>query len=155
DAPNPLAQLYPLTKPFSQSSWPVPRGPSTWRMAYIPPNLVVSIRILPQVQHGFPPAAYNDIPPSRIQDAVPTKLARQHADVINNMLRGKLNCTLNVTLDANATTTTVIDPRISATSCLLFSPLTSNALTVYASLYASEQTTGSATLTHSSSAAND
>jgi hypothetical protein len=50
-------------------------------------------------------------------------------EVANNLLRGKLNATLDVTLKANAGTTTVTDPRIGGTSCILPCPLSIDAAT--------------------------
>ena len=51
----------------------------------------------------------------------------QVRDVVNNLLRGKLNATLDVTLNANAASTTVQDPRIGGASGIYLSPLSANA----------------------------
>ncbi len=48
-------------------------------------------------------------------------------EVVNNLLRGKLNATRDVTLTANAATTIVNDPRIGGTSSLQLMALSANA----------------------------
>jgi hypothetical protein len=51
----------------------------------------------------------------------------QIAAVANQLLLGKMNCTLDVTLTAGATSTTIEDPRFYETSALVFCPKTANA----------------------------
>ncbi|MEM5294246.1 hypothetical protein VSR82_07870 [Burkholderia sp. JPY481] len=82
---------------------------------------------------------------------------RQLAQALNNQLQGKLNVVIQVTLAANATSTTVTDNRIGASTGLFFSPLTSDAAAALSGLYvnAAAQTKGSATLQHASSASVD
>ena len=48
-------------------------------------------------------------------------------EVVNNLLRGKLNATRDVTLTANATSTIVNDPRIGGTSSIQLMALSANA----------------------------
>ena len=48
-------------------------------------------------------------------------------EVVNNLLIGKLNATLDVTLTANAATTTVADPRIGGSSSIQLMALSANA----------------------------
>ena len=48
-------------------------------------------------------------------------------EVVNNLLRGKLNATRDVTLNASAATTIVNDPRIGGTSSIQLMALSANA----------------------------
>jgi hypothetical protein len=81
---------------------------------------------------------------------------RDAVDVVNGVLAGKMNATLPVTLAvAPATTTTIIDARISGFSTLLFSPMTANAAAIHASIYVSSRSQGQAVITHSASAATN
>lgn len=58
---------------------------------------------------------------------------RQLAAVINSVRDGKLNANLSFTLDVTpATTTTVIDPRIAATSRIILVPMNAAAAGDYA-----------------------
>ena len=61
---------------------------------------------------------------------------------------------LDVTLDANSTTTTVTDPRIGVHSVPICMPTTANAAAI-AVPYRSDNLTGSMTLTHASDANTD
>jgi hypothetical protein len=88
----------------------------------------------------------------RTRKNIEEKLAR----VLNNAVGGRINCTVAVTLRASQTTTTVTDPRISATSFLMWMPTTANASTAEkAGIYVSARGNGTATLTHASNAAVD
>lgn len=80
---------------------------------------------------------------------------RQLAQAIGNTMQGKLNAVTSVTLNASATTTTLTDARIGATTHIDFCPLTANAATAKQSLYVSSRQKGSATLTHASSTNTD
>lgn len=80
---------------------------------------------------------------------------RQLARALNTMLGGKFNATLDVTLTASATSTTVTDPRISAFSALLWMPRTANAATAAANIYVTDRKSGSAVLNHASSTDTD
>lgn len=77
------------------------------------------------------------------------------AELVNRLLGGKMNCTLEVTLTHSATTTTITDSRIGGSSHFSFCPLTANAVTSLGSLYVSARAKGSAILTHASSANTD
>jgi len=48
-------------------------------------------------------------------------------DVVNNIMRGKINATLDVTLAVSAASTTVADPRIGGTCGIYLMPLSANA----------------------------
>lgn len=48
-------------------------------------------------------------------------------DVVNNIMRGKINATLDVTLTPSAATTTVNDARIGGSCGIYLMPLSSNA----------------------------
>lgn len=72
---------------------------------------------------------------------------------LNNMLMGKLNSVLDVTLRANETTTTVMDVRISIDSYIGLQSLTSTARA--SGVYVSSQGYQTLTLTHSSTADTD
>jgi hypothetical protein len=80
---------------------------------------------------------------------------RQLARLGNNLLQGKLNSVIQVTLTANSGTTTVIDKRIGANTGLFFSPLTADAAAALSGLYISTQANGTATLTHANTATTD
>ncbi len=107
---------------------------------------------------GFPTAPTGGQQPKSFLDAASTQWVRRLAEIINNMMRGKLNVVASVTLNANATTTVVNDARISGFSALLLQPMTAHAA---AALYSStsvlvtSQLSGSATLTHASDANTD
>ena len=81
---------------------------------------------------------------------------RKLARAINRINQGKLNCTLDVTLQANQTATTVVDPRIARTSVLCWMPQTASASTAErAGIYVSSRSKGSAVLSHAANAATD
>jgi hypothetical protein len=75
--------------------------------------------------------------------------------IVNNILRGKLNCTGEITLTASSATTTLTDARITAASYIDFMPTTANAANAKTTLYVSARTTGEATLTHASDPTTD
>lgn len=77
------------------------------------------------------------------------------ADAINQVLKGKINCTGEVTLTASTALTTLTDARIGANSFIGFMPQTSNAATFLSSLYVSSRGKGTADLTHTSTAVSD
>jgi hypothetical protein len=98
---------------------------------------------------------------NRGYDGVPESLAnevehrKRIARLANNLLQGKTNNVIQVTLAANVTTTTVTDKRIGAYTGLFFSPLTADAAAAISGLYVSAQVNGSATLTHANTATTD
>lgn len=65
--------------------------------------------------------------PRSLQDAASTSWVRKIADSVNNILKGKQNVVLRVTLRAGQATTTIIDARIGPFSALLLQPLTAHA----------------------------
>lgn len=77
---------------------------------------------------------------------------RQLAEASNRHNSAKFNCSLLVTLNANATTTTMTDSRITAGSVLCFTPQTAHAAGALSGLYVPSQQTGTATLTHANTA---
>lgn len=77
------------------------------------------------------------------------------AGAINRHNSGKMNVTIDVTLRASQTTTTVTDARISDTCAICLSPKTSNAAAAVGTTYISSQTSGSAVITHANNAQTD
>lgn len=76
-------------------------------------------------------------------------------DFCNRLLLGKLNAVLQMSLTANAATSTVTDSRIGPLTAILFSPLTAHAAAEIPMLYVSAQIKGVATLTHTNNAQTD
>ena len=70
------------------------------------------------------------------------------AAAINRQGQGKLNVTLDVTLQQGATSTTITDPRIGSSSVLLLSPKTSNAAYATWLVWVSDTQSGQAVLSH-------
>ena len=104
---------------------------------------------------GYLPAPSGGEAITNIVQAASITWVRRIVTVVNNVLAGRLNAVLPITLTASSTTTTIIDARISAFSALLFSPLSANAAAIQSSLYVSSQRSGEATLTHLSAAEDD
>ena len=77
---------------------------------------------------------------------------RQISDVVNNMMRGKLNNTAEVTLTNSATSTVVTNYVVGPKSVIIFMPITSDAATEQAAggFYVSAQQDNQFTITHSS-----
>lgn len=80
---------------------------------------------------------------------------REISEVLNLTVGGKLNCTGDFTVTANAGTTTVTDPRASKESVILFSPTTSNAATEVNHLYVSTKNNGSFVVGHRNNGQSD
>lgn len=93
---------------------------------------------------------YTDFPGLK-QDGSDTD--QQQANVVNNMLLGKINATLEITLAVGAATTTVDDSRIYEKSALVFCAKTSNAAAAPMTFYTAVK--GEATLHHASNANTD
>lgn len=76
---------------------------------------------------------------------------------INELLQGRANVTLEVTLAAGAGSTTVRDARLSEQSHIDPMPLTANAAAEKAAgtMWVSAQTAGEATITHANNAQTD
>jgi len=98
---------------------------------------------------GFPvaPQAPRTVSFSTIGDWI-----RRVVDVVNGARAGKLNATVRITLAAGATSTTVIDPRITWYSALLLTPVTADAAAIAGSTYVNSQQNGQCTFSHPSSA---
>ena len=73
---------------------------------------------------------------------------REIANVVNNIMNGKINSTGNVTLTNSSATTTLSDARIGENSVILFMPTTSDASTV--TIHVTGRQKGQATLNHAS-----
>lgn len=80
---------------------------------------------------------------------------REIAGVLNNVLKGKLNCTGTFTVTANAATTTLSDPRIGANSVIHVMPQTAHAAAEIGTLYFTAFGDGSCTVNHANSAQTD
>jgi hypothetical protein len=74
---------------------------------------------------------------------------------INEILRGRGNNVGDVTLTANATSTTIADIRIKLTMTAVLIPRTANAAAAMTNVYISAVADGSITLTHSNTATVD
>lgn len=74
--------------------------------------------------------------------------------MLNNLLIGKQNVTLDITLNAGAATTTIQDPRIGGTSGFYFSPTSANAQAI-ATPWPSSPGAGSVVLNHANDANAD
>ena len=75
---------------------------------------------------------------------------RSVSEVVRGIMDGKTNNTGSVTLATGGATTTVInDARIGFDSIILFMPLASTSASILSSLYISNRTQGTATVTHS------
>lgn len=83
--------------------------------------------------------------------------ARQVAAIVNRLAQGKLNCTGTVTLTPAAASTTIADPRATATSVILLMPTTANAAAEIGNgtAYVSTRSKGSFTLAHANNAQID
>ena len=79
----------------------------------------------------------------------------QVANVINNILAGKLNNTSTVTLTANAASTTLTDSRIGANSVISLMPTTANAASAISTTYFDTFADGSCVIHHSNNAQVD
>lgn len=88
---------------------------------------------------------------------------RQIAKRVNSLTQGKMNVTTSVTLTANASTTTLTDPRIGAFSHIKLMPQTANAAAELASgnisfsnfMVGGGGKAGSCTINHSNNSQTD
>ncbi len=86
---------------------------------------------------------------------------RRLAQAINILNQGKMNAVTTLTLNANATTTTLTDARITQNSFLGFMPITANAAAALSGLFVASRmaangtANGTATLTHTNNAQTD
>lgn len=72
-----------------------------------------------------------------------------------NVAMSKVNNGAEITLTPSATSTTLIDARLSAFSVLTFMPKTANAATAKASIWVDGQKKGECTIHHASAVATD
>lgn len=75
--------------------------------------------------------------------------------VLNNAVSGKLNVVGELTLLANAATTTLTDPAITRASFVGLMPMTANAASALASLYFDQTDSGSVVVRHANNALTD
>lgn len=82
---------------------------------------------------------------------------RLSSEVINGLLAGRSNNTGELTLTANAASTTLTDPRLNVFSVVLLDPVTSNAAAAIATTYATKanRNNGSWVFTHANNAQTD
>lgn len=91
----------------------------------------------------------NALPPGGTNDQ------RKVATAINQILQGKTNNTLTITLAANADNTEVKDNRIGSESTILFTPRSASAAAISASVYVISKSKGMAIIGHANDAAAD
>ena len=103
-----------------------------------------------------------DSPPSfaKASEGLPSEVSAwlgRVRDVVNNIMRGKLNCTGAVTLAAGATTTTLSDALIGGSSVVLLQPTTANAAAELGNgtLYFDAPGAGSVVIRHANNAQID
>ena len=109
---------------------------------------------------GYKTAPSNGSNPLQLSDAASASWLKRVVDVVNNILQGKQNVVLVITLRANQATTTIIDSRIGPFSALILQPLTTHAQADYVSATGvlADQTTqknGSVTFNHPNNANAD
>lgn len=91
----------------------------------------------------------NALPPGGTNDQ------RKVATAINQILKGKTNNTLTITLAVNADRTEVSDNRIGSQSTILFTPRSASAAAISASVYVISKNNGMAVIGHSNDTATD
>ncbi|WP_298800107.1 hypothetical protein [uncultured Devosia sp.] len=107
---------------------------------------------------GYSPAALTGGSVSKPSDAADKGWVRNVADVLNNVLRGRQNVVLTITLAANVDSSLILDARIGPFSGLFLQPLTTNAAAALAGapyVLASGQKQGQVTLAHANNAQAD
>ncbi len=80
---------------------------------------------------------------------------RAIAVAVNHILQGRQNVILQVTLTANAASTTITDPRLSGKTALYFGPLTANAAVCAPTIWYGTKANGSVVVHHLNNAAAD
>jgi hypothetical protein len=96
--------------------------------------------------------------PTSLVDAASKGWVKAIATIVNSLRQGKLNASLAVTLAQSATSTTITDARIGASSTLTLQPLTAHAATLYFTspyVLVSSQQSGQVKLAHASVANTD
>lgn len=83
----------------------------------------------------------------------------QLATVLDRVNKGKFNATVDFTIAAHTSTTTIVDSRIATTSVIILDPLTAHAAQCLASgncyILGSDRSNGSAIMTHNNNAQTD
>lgn len=80
---------------------------------------------------------------------------RQAITAINNLIRGRSNAAIEVTLTPGATTTTVNHPNINRDSKPTLTATTANAAAALATTYVTVTAAGVAVITHANAASTD
>lgn len=91
------------------------------------------------------PVSFDAVPESMTDAVIHRRIL---AAAINRQGQGKLNVTLEVSLNAAASTTTITDARIGMSSALLIAPKTANAAQRLTQIWVSSTQSGQATLSH-------
>lgn len=107
---------------------------------------------------GYPPVPLGGGNAGRLADAASLSWCKRIAEVVNNILKGKMNVVLPVTLANGAGTTIITDARIGPYSAFLFQPLTTHAAAaLYGAPYVlvTDQKQGEATFAHVNDAHTD
>jgi hypothetical protein len=107
---------------------------------------------------GYPTVPLGGSAPKTLADAADKGWVQRIARAVAGLLQGKLNASLAVTLANGATSTTIKDARISATSALLLQPLTAHACALlFAAPYVliSAQQSGQVVFAHANTAFTD
>ena len=73
---------------------------------------------------------------------------RQVAEIVNNLVEGKMNCTGSITLETSGTTTTLNNERIGYDSVIILMPKSANAAGETDHTYVSSKAVGSCVITH-------
>lgn len=99
-------------------------------------------------------------PPSDAGGDAPPLLrqhGRQLAAAAALAMQGKINAVVTFTLTANAGSTVLTDPRLTASAAVVLDPMTANAAAALATTYATEanRNKGTWTLTHANTATTD
>ena len=106
---------------------------------------------------GYAPALLQHPAPREFNEAASQTWVRGISEVVNRILSGKMNVTVDVILTPNASATTVIDSRLSSTTTISFCPLTANAAAELAAgtLWIGERRTGVVVINHANNAQTD
>jgi hypothetical protein len=73
---------------------------------------------------------------------------RQVAEIVNNLVEGKMNCTGSITLNSTGTTTTLYNERIGYDSVIILMPRNANSAGETDHTYVSSKAIGSCVITH-------
>lgn len=104
------------------------------------------------IAYPVPPRDAGSDEPSSVR-----QFARRIADVVGSIMQGRTNNTTEITLTANATSTTLSDARLTVQSVVSAVPLTANAAAEKGNgtFYVSARNNGSVTWTHANNAQTD